>query len=143
MLFSYLTRRYKPLHMQSMICPTLWYSGRFSPFESLPPRFEEQAEPGEKKTRFVQLPDVFLINIFGSKVYNEEFILIVVHSLYIREKKKVEGSILEKSQATLGCNRSLSKPRKKEVSYCECCHQPFTNLDEVEIFNPCVAFGSF
>ncbi|TNN47225.1 Protein DBF4 B [Liparis tanakae] len=92
-----MSRRYKPLHMQSMICPTLWYSGRFSPFESPPPRFEEPAEPGEKKTR---------------------------------EKKKVESSILDKSQATLGCNRSLSKPRKKEVSYCECCHQPFTNLDE-------------
>ncbi|XP_034415201.1 uncharacterized protein dbf4b [Cyclopterus lumpus] len=89
-----MSRRYKPLHMQSMIFPTLWYSGRFSPFESPPPLFEEQ---GENKTR---------------------------------EKKKVECSIQDKSQTTLGCNRSLSKPRKKEVSYCECCHQPFTNLDE-------------
>ncbi|XP_068438589.1 uncharacterized protein dbf4b [Clinocottus analis] len=92
-----MSRRYKPLHVQSMIFPTLWYSGRFSPFESPPPLFEEQAEKGENKTR---------------------------------ETKKVESSIQDKSQTTLGCNTSLCKPRKKEVSYCECCHQPFTNLEE-------------
>lgn len=51
-----LTRKYKPLHMQSMTFPTLWYSGRFSPFESPPPQFEKRAEQGETKARFVKLP---------------------------------------------------------------------------------------
>ncbi|XP_054454905.1 uncharacterized protein dbf4b [Anoplopoma fimbria] len=48
-----------------------------------------------------------------------------------REKKKVQSSIQEKSQTlTLSCNPSPVRPRKKEVSYCECCHQPFTSLEE-------------
>lgn len=54
--FCYLTRKYRPLHMQSMTFPTLWYSGRFSPFESPPPLFEKLTEQGEDKTRFVNLP---------------------------------------------------------------------------------------
>ncbi|XP_044033563.1 uncharacterized protein dbf4b [Siniperca chuatsi] len=92
-----LSRKYKPLHMQSVTFPTLWYSGRFSPFESPPPRFEKQTEQGEIKTR---------------------------------EKKKVESSIQDKSQTPLSCNPSPWRPRKKDLSYCECCHQPFTNLEE-------------
>ncbi|XP_068585436.1 uncharacterized protein dbf4b [Cebidichthys violaceus] len=91
------SRRYKPLHMQSMTFPTLRYSGRFSPFEAPPPLFEEQAEQGDNKTR---------------------------------EKKKVESSIQDKSQTTVYCNPSPWRPRKKEASYCECCHQPFTSLEE-------------
>ncbi|XP_032358967.1 uncharacterized protein dbf4b isoform X2 [Etheostoma spectabile] len=86
-----MSRRYKPLHIQSMIFPALWYSGRFSPFESPPPpRFEKQTE----------------------------------------EKKHVESSIQDKSQTPLWCNPSPWRPRKKDLSYCECCHQPFTNLEE-------------
>ncbi|KAF1373834.1 hypothetical protein PFLUV_G00243050 [Perca fluviatilis] len=86
-----MSRRYKPLHIQSMTFPPLWYSGRFSPFESPPPpRFEKQTE----------------------------------------EKKKVESSIKDKSQTPLWCNPSPWRPRKKDLSYCECCHQPFTNLEE-------------
>ncbi|TKS89643.1 Protein DBF4 -like protein B [Collichthys lucidus] len=92
-----LSRKYKPLHMQSMTFPTLWYSGRFSPFESPPPQFEKRTEQGETKAR---------------------------------EKKKVESSLQDKSQTPLSCNPSPWKPRKKDLSYCECCHQPFTNLDE-------------
>ncbi|KAA8581525.1 hypothetical protein FQN60_003106 [Etheostoma spectabile] len=93
-----MSRRYKPLHIQSMIFPALWYSGRFSPFESPPPpRFEKQTEKGENKTR---------------------------------EKKHVESSIQDKSQTPLWCNPSPWRPRKKDLSYCECCHQPFTNLEE-------------
>ena len=42
--------------MQSMTFPTLWYAGRYSPFECPPPRFEKQAEQGEKKIRFVYVP---------------------------------------------------------------------------------------
>ncbi|XP_036937059.1 protein DBF4 homolog B isoform X2 [Acanthopagrus latus] len=92
-----LSRKYKPLNMQSMTFPTLWYSGRFSPFESPPPLFEKPTEQGENKTR---------------------------------EKKKVESSIQDKSQTLLSCNPSLWRPRKKDLSYCECCHEPFTNLEE-------------
>lgn len=58
----------------------------------------------------------------------------MVCSLLIREKKKVESSIQDKSQTPLSCNPSPWRPRKKDLSYCECCHQPFTNLEEVEIF---------
>ncbi|XP_070847212.1 uncharacterized protein dbf4b [Chaetodon trifascialis] len=93
-----LSRKYKPLHMQSMTFPTLWYLGRFSPFESpLPPRFEKRKDHGENKTR---------------------------------EKKKVENSIQDKSQTPLSCGPSPWKPRKKDLSYCECCQQPFANLEE-------------
>ena len=51
----HLTRKYKPLHMQSTTFPSLCYSGRFSPFDITPPRFENPTEEGESKTRFVQL----------------------------------------------------------------------------------------
>ncbi|XP_008290440.1 uncharacterized protein dbf4b [Stegastes partitus] len=91
------SRKYKPLHMQSMTFPSLCYLGRFSPFESPPPpRFDKRAEQGESKPR----------------------------------KKKVESSTQDKSQTPLSCNPSPWRPRKKDLSYCECCHQPFTNLDE-------------
>ncbi|XP_040885209.1 uncharacterized protein dbf4b [Toxotes jaculatrix] len=90
-------RKYRPLHMQSMTFPSLCYLGRFSPFESPPPRFEKKTEQGENKTR---------------------------------EKKKAESSIQDKSQTPLNCNPSPWRPRKKDTSYCECCHQPFTNLEE-------------
>ncbi|KAK5850905.1 hypothetical protein PBY51_001742 [Eleginops maclovinus] len=43
-----------------------------------------------------------------------------------REKKTVESSI--KSQTPLSCNPM--QPPKKNVSYCECCNQPFHNLEE-------------
>ncbi|XP_071319309.1 uncharacterized protein dbf4b isoform X2 [Trachinotus anak] len=92
-----MSRKYKPLLMQSMTFPSLCYLGRFSPFESPPPLFEKQTEQGETKTR---------------------------------EKKKVESSTQDKSQTPLNCNPSPWRPRKKDTSYCECCHQPFTNLDE-------------
>ncbi|XP_020506866.2 uncharacterized protein dbf4b [Labrus bergylta] len=46
-----MSRKYRPLHMQSVSFPTLWYSGRFSPFESPPPVFEEQTGQAENKTR--------------------------------------------------------------------------------------------
>ncbi|XP_045924197.1 protein DBF4 homolog B [Micropterus dolomieu] len=91
------SRKYKPLHMQSLTFPTLSYSGRFSPFESPPPRFEVQIDQGENKTR---------------------------------EKKKVGSNIQDKSQTPLSCNPTPWRPRKKDLSYCECCHQPFTNLEE-------------
>lgn len=61
----------------------------------------------------------------------------MVYSLLIREKKKIESSIQDKSQTPLSCNPSPWRPRKKDLSYCECCHQPFTNLEEVEIFKNC------
>ncbi|KAL6094975.1 dbf4b [Pungitius sinensis] len=89
-----ISRKYKPLHLQSMVFPTLWYSGRFSPFESPPPLFEKKDK---------------------SK---------------IREKKKIESSLKDKSQTTLCCTPSPLRPRKKDVSFCECCHQPFTSLEE-------------
>ncbi|KAM7381592.1 hypothetical protein PAMA_012433 [Pampus argenteus] len=47
-----------------------------------------------------------------------------------REKNKVESSIRDKSQTPLSCNPSPWRPRKKDLAYCECCHQPFTNLEE-------------
>lgn len=49
----FIDRKYKPLHIQSMTFPSLWYSGRFSPFESPPPPFEKWTEQVEKKTRCV------------------------------------------------------------------------------------------
>ncbi|XP_029311830.1 protein DBF4 homolog B [Cottoperca gobio] len=91
------SRRFKPLNIQSMTLPTLWYSGKFSPFECPAPLFEKQEEPGENKTR---------------------------------EKKKVENSVQDKSQTPLSCNPSPLQPPKKNVSYCECCHQPFINIEE-------------
>ncbi|XP_030611371.1 uncharacterized protein dbf4b [Archocentrus centrarchus] len=93
-----LSRKYKPLHMQSMTFPDLYYSGRFSPFESPPPQFEMETELEGKKTR----------------------------------AKTVKSSIQEKSQSKspLSCNPSRWRPRKKDASYCECCHQSFTNLEE-------------
>ncbi|XP_047464320.1 uncharacterized protein dbf4b isoform X2 [Mugil cephalus] len=87
-----LSRKYKPLHMQSMTFPALCYSGRFSPFESPPPLFDKQ----EKETR----------------------------------EKKAEGSVQDKSQTPLSYNPSPWRPRKKDLSYCECCHQPFASLEE-------------
>ena len=60
------------------------------------------------------------------------FIVILALSLLNREKKKVESSIQDKSQTLLSCNPSLWRPRKKDLSYCECCHEPFTNLEEVK-----------
>ncbi|GLD62898.1 uncharacterized protein AKAME5_001456800 [Lates japonicus] len=92
-----LSRKYRPLHMQSVTFPSLCYLGRFSPFESPPPQFEKQMEKGEDKTR---------------------------------EKKKAESSTQDKSIPPLNCSPSPWRPRKKESLYCECCHQPFTNLEE-------------
>ncbi|KAM9425848.1 uncharacterized protein dbf4b [Pholidichthys leucotaenia] len=46
-----LSKKYKPLHMQSMTFPDLCYSGRYSPFESLPPRIEKQSKQEKSKTR--------------------------------------------------------------------------------------------
>ncbi|KAM9716412.1 uncharacterized protein dbf4b isoform 1-T2 [Menidia menidia] len=47
-----LSRKYKPLHMQSMTFPTLYYEGRFSPFESPPPPlFEKQMGERDNKSR--------------------------------------------------------------------------------------------
>ncbi|KAM6963905.1 uncharacterized protein LKV04_019872 isoform 1-T1 [Tautogolabrus adspersus] len=83
--------------MQSMTFPMLWYSGRFSPFESPPPVFEELTGQAKNKTR---------------------------------EKKKVESGIQDKSQTPISCNPSPWRPRKKDLSYCECCHQPFNHLEE-------------
>ncbi|XP_034070735.1 uncharacterized protein dbf4b [Gymnodraco acuticeps] len=45
-----------------------------------------------------------------------------------REKITIESSIQDKSQTPLSCNPL--QPPKKNVSYCECCHQPFHNLEE-------------
>ncbi|XP_077481963.1 uncharacterized protein dbf4b [Stigmatopora argus] len=82
-------RKYKPLHMQSMSFPSLYYSGRFSPFECPPPpRFEKTAQEGKKSS-------------------------------------KVKSGSKEKSPS-----RSPWQPHKKGNSYCECCLQPFTNLEE-------------
>ncbi|XP_028287156.1 uncharacterized protein dbf4b isoform X2 [Parambassis ranga] len=92
-----LSRKYRPLHMQSMTFPNLWYCGRFSPFESPPtPLLEKQTEQRENTARV----------------------------------KKVESSIRDKSQTPLSCNPSPCRPRKKDLSYCECCQQPFSNLEE-------------
>nr|XP_020460991.1 uncharacterized protein LOC109963072 [Monopterus albus] len=47
-----------------------------------------------------------------------------------REKKEVESTSQDKSLTPISCNPSPWQPRKKDVSYCECCQQPFTNLQE-------------
>ncbi|XP_061612652.1 uncharacterized protein dbf4b isoform X2 [Phyllopteryx taeniolatus] len=87
-----ISRKYKPLHVQSMSFPSLCYVGRFSPFESPPPpRFEKTAQRENKS----------------------------------RAKSKVQSRIRDKSQTL-----SPWPPRKKGISYCECCLQSFTNLDE-------------
>ncbi|CAG5905970.1 unnamed protein product [Menidia menidia] len=47
-----LSWKYKPLHMQSMTFHTLYYEGRFSPFESPPPPlFEKQMGERDNKSR--------------------------------------------------------------------------------------------
>ncbi|KAF7204345.1 uncharacterized protein dbf4b [Nothobranchius furzeri] len=91
------SRKYKPLHMQSMTFPALHYSGRFSPFESPPPpRFGKQMDQVGAKKR----------------------------------EKKTEGSVQDSSPALLSCNPSPWRPRKKNSSYCECCQQVFSNIEE-------------
>ncbi|KAJ7984571.1 hypothetical protein DPEC_G00356170 [Dallia pectoralis] len=48
------SRKYKPLHMQSMAFPSLCYSGRFSPFEPpAPPQPKGSKEPGQNRTRLI------------------------------------------------------------------------------------------
>ncbi|KAF7648775.1 hypothetical protein LDENG_00152160 [Lucifuga dentata] len=89
------SRKYKPLHMQSVTFPALCYSSQFSPFESPPPL--EKLTEQEDKTR---------------------------------EKNQAANSIQDKSQTTLSCNPSPWRPRRKNLGYCECCHQSFTNLEE-------------
>ncbi|XP_034049913.1 uncharacterized protein dbf4b [Thalassophryne amazonica] len=91
-----LSRKYKPLHMQSTTFPSVCYSGRFSPFES-PPQLEREGKQEGCKHR---------------------------------GRNKVECSIQDKSQSLLSCNPSPWRRRKKDPSYCECCHQSFTNLEE-------------
>ncbi|KAJ0060399.1 hypothetical protein NL108_010183, partial [Boleophthalmus pectinirostris] len=45
-----LSRKHKPLHMQSMSFPSVYYSGRYSPFECPPPpRFDKWTEKEERK----------------------------------------------------------------------------------------------
>lgn len=56
LLFCHVNRKYKPLHMQSMTFPDLYYAGRFSPFECPPPpRFDRKTDMEETKTRFVHM----------------------------------------------------------------------------------------
>ncbi|KAM4714964.1 uncharacterized protein dbf4b [Anableps anableps] len=87
----------KPLHMQSVAFPSLYFLGRISPFESPPPPlFEQHTGEGNNKKR----------------------------------KKQVENNSKEKSSAQLSCIPSPLRPRKKDTSYCECCHETFTNLEE-------------
>ncbi|XP_051925353.1 uncharacterized protein dbf4b [Hippocampus zosterae] len=83
------SRKYKPLHVQSMSFPSLCYLGRVSPFEPPPPtRLEKTAKRSGPKS-------------------------------------KVECGSEDKSQSL-----SPWPPRKKNVSYCECCLQAFANLAE-------------
>ncbi|KAM3591424.1 uncharacterized protein V6R79_001955 [Siganus canaliculatus] len=91
------SRKYKPLHMQSMTFPSLWYLGRYSPFESPPPPQFQKSTEQEKETR---------------------------------KKRRLESSDEDKSLTPLGCNPSPWRPRKKDLSYCECCRQTFTHLEE-------------
>ncbi|MED6251167.1 hypothetical protein ATANTOWER_024223 [Ataeniobius toweri] len=92
-----INRKYKPLHMQSVAFPSLYFLGRFSPFESPPPPlFDQHTGQGNDKKR----------------------------------EKKVENSFQEKPPTPLSCNPSPWRARKKDTSYCECCHETFTNLEE-------------
>ncbi|XP_054899072.1 protein DBF4 homolog B [Poeciliopsis prolifica] len=86
-------RKYKPLHMQSVAFPSLYFLGRFSPFESPPPPLFGQ---GNDKKR----------------------------------ENKVENNSKKKSPTQLSCNPSPWRPRRKDASYCECCHETFANLEE-------------
>ncbi|XP_023196229.1 protein DBF4 homolog B-like [Xiphophorus maculatus] len=86
-------RKYKPLHMQSVAFPSLYFLGRFSPFESPPPPLFGQ---GNDKKR----------------------------------ENKVENNSKEKSPTQLSCNPPPWRPRRKDASYCECCHETFANLEE-------------
>ncbi|TNN03522.1 hypothetical protein fugu_000551 [Takifugu bimaculatus] len=90
-------RKYKPLHMQSLTFPSLWYSGQFSPFESPPPLFEKHNNSVEAKTR---------------------------------EKKKSKNCTEDKPLTPPSCTHSPLQRRKKDLSFCECCHQHFSNLEE-------------
>ncbi|KAF6724975.1 DBF4-like protein B [Oryzias melastigma] len=93
-----LSRRYRPLHVQSMAFPALFYSGRYSPFEPPPPpQFDKQPEHENSKTRSV---------------------------------KKIVTKAQDKSPVGVFCNPSPWRPRKKDQSYCECCCETFTNLEE-------------
>ncbi|XP_056887680.1 protein DBF4 homolog B isoform X2 [Takifugu flavidus] len=91
------SRKYKPLHMQSLTFPSLWYSGQFSPFESPPPLFEKHNKSVEAKTR---------------------------------EKKKSKNCTEDKPLTPPSCTPSPLQRRKKDLSFCECCHQHFSNLEE-------------
>ncbi|XP_038154670.1 uncharacterized protein dbf4b isoform X2 [Cyprinodon tularosa] len=90
-------RKYKPLHMQSLAFPSLYFLGRFSPFESPPPPLFKQPSGQEHNKK---------------------------------REKKAEKSLQGKSQTPVSCNPSPWRLRKKDSSYCECCCETFTNLEE-------------
>ncbi|XP_011491829.1 uncharacterized protein LOC101168767 isoform X2 [Oryzias latipes] len=91
------SRRYRPLHVQSMTLPALFYSGRHSPFEAPPPpQFDKQPDRENSKSRV----------------------------------KKIGNKAQDKSPVGVFCSPSPWRPRKKDNSYCECCCETFTNLEE-------------
>lgn len=118
-----------------MTFPSLWYLGRYSPFESPPPpQFEKHTEQVENNTRLVgfrYLKNVALLayNLFAL-IYLFFFWFVLCQ---YRKKKKIESSPQEKAETPPSFNPSPWRPRKKDTSYCECCHQSFSNLEEVEI----------
>ncbi|XP_046888305.1 uncharacterized protein dbf4b isoform X2 [Hypomesus transpacificus] len=92
-------RKYKPLHLQSMVFPALHQHGcRFSPFEPPPPPPPERVkEQSHNKARV--------------RVSTSE----------------------DKPQTPLLRTPSLScipQARRKNLGYCECCHEPFKDQDE-------------
>lgn len=96
-------RKYKPLYLQSLVFPTLYNSGsRFSPFEPPPPPQPGRVkEPGQNTTR--------------------------------ESKSKKLSSTEHKPPSPLLRTPSLScvpPARRKNLGYCECCHEPFKDQDE-------------
>lgn len=67
----------------------------------------------------------------------------VVYFVLIREKNEMESSLQNKCESPLSYTPSPWRPRKKDLSYCECCHQHFTNLDEVNMFKKWLGFCCF
>lgn len=116
-----------------MTFPSLWYLGRYSPFESPPPpQFEKHTEPVENKTRLVGFCYLKNVALLAYNLFTLIFFFLVCFCQY-RKKKKIESSPQDKAETPPSFNPSPWRPRKKDTSYCECCHQSFSNLEEVEI----------
>ncbi|XP_066518759.1 uncharacterized protein dbf4b isoform X2 [Hoplias malabaricus] len=94
------SRKYRPLHSQSLSFPLLSYMGKFSPFEPpAPPRPRKRKEDEPSKDQ-------------------------------LRKSEEPISSYDNKPSAPLPQSPSPRRPRKKSSGYCECCQISYKDQDE-------------